>query len=140
MKRLVMITFVAVFTGACATMQDPVMIKDKNLTGTPNESEEKEHELVVLDPGFDTWFLMNWSPAKDRSQTYYDGWNDRYVQAWNYKASHPGYAEFFQNTIDYNPSENYGLEVSRKLYYYFRWVEIELNIPILDIQRPRGII
>ena len=138
MKKLISVLLLALIGSACATFQDPVMIKDKNLT-TARDDEQETHELIVLDPGFETWFLTNWSPAKDRTLAYYDGWNDRYVSAWNYKASNARYADFFYSTIDYDPGENYGLEVSRKLYYYFRWVEIELNIPILDIPRP-GII
>ena len=135
-----MIALAAALTGGCTAMRDPVMIRDKNLTTAQSLENEEKHELVVLDPGFETWFLTNWSPAKDRSLSYYDSWNDQYVQAWNYKASNPGYAKFFQNMISYDPTENYGMEVSRKLYYYFRWVEMELNIPILGSTRSRGII
>jgi hypothetical protein len=139
MKMLAAVMILLMIGGSCTTMQDPVMVRDKNLTIAHSDDMVK-HDIVVLDPGFDTWFITNWSPAKDRTLAYYDGWNDRYVSSWNYKATHPGYASYFQNTIDYNPNENYGLEVSRKLYYYFRYVEIELNIQILDIPRPSGII
>lgn len=131
---------ILLFLAGCVAQQDPVMISESNIISPDGEAEEKEHDLIVLDPGFETWFLTTWSPAKDRTLSYYDSWNDRYVQAWNYKATHPGYARFFNSTIDYDMHEDYGMEVSRKLYYYFRWVETELGIPILDFQRPMGII
>lgn len=139
MMRRIAGIFLTVLAAACTVQQDPVMISDRNIA-TPEKEDDEQHELIVLDPGFESWFAASWSPAKDRTQQYYDNWNDRYVQAWNYKATHPGYARFFNSTIDYDMNEDYGMEVSRKLYYYFRWVELKLNIPILDFQRPRGII
>ncbi|MCC5927720.1 MAG: hypothetical protein JJU28_00610 [Cyclobacteriaceae bacterium] len=115
-------------------VQTPV---SENLIDLETDKEDKEHQLIILDPGFETWFITNWSPAQDRSYSYYKHWNDQYVQAWNFKAMQPRYAYFFENIIQYDPHENYGMEITRKLYYYFRWVEIELRIPILDIPRMR---
>jgi hypothetical protein len=115
---------------ACSSVQPPIQITDENLIA-PGE-DETEYELEVLDPGFNTWYLTQWSPAEDRSYQYYDTWNDRYVQAWNFKATSPRYGRFFTSTIDYDITEDYGMEVSRKLFYYFKYVEKELNIPILN--------
>ncbi len=101
---------------------------------------EEEYELIVLDPGFDTWFATSWSSAKDRSVSYYSSWNNRYVSEWNYKAMHPHTSQFFNNLIPYDPTNDYGIEVERKLYYYFRWVETKLGIPILHTRPPGGIL
>lgn len=98
---------------------------------------EEEYELVVLDPGFDTWFATSWSLSKDRSSAYYSSWNNQYVSEWNYKARQPHTSQFFDNVIQYDPTTDYGIEVERKLYYYFRWVETKLGIPILHT-RPHG--
>ncbi len=122
------------FIGSCTTTQKPVQITDENLIS--QKPDEEEYDIVVLDPGFESWYDMKWSPARERSLSFYDTWNDRYAQAWNYKATAPGYNRFFTSTINYDPSVNYGLEVSRKLYYYFKYVENKLNIPILDMQGP----
>jgi hypothetical protein len=100
-------------------------VKDKNLLEI--EQNEEEYELLVLDPGFETWFLTTWSPAKDRNPSYYKMWNQRYVNAWNYQ-------------IQYDATIDYGMEVERKLYYYFRWVDTKLKIPILDSPPPAGIL
>ncbi|MGF1636977.1 MAG: DUF6146 family protein [Cyclobacteriaceae bacterium] len=102
------------------------------------EAEQEEHKVIVLDPGFETWFVSRWSPAQDRSYQYYKGWNDQYVVAWNIKARQPRYAWFFENEIQYDANTDYGMEVARKLFYYFRWVESELNVPILDGRGPRS--
>lgn len=114
----------------CAGTQPHVMITGENVI--PPRVEKTEYEIEILDPGFNNWFLTQWNQAKDRSYEFYDTWNDRYVQAWNFKATHPRYAGFFNSTISYDTNEDYGIEVSRKLYYYFNYVEKELQIPILN--------
>ena len=122
----------------CATSRDLHMPGDENLISISEEKEE--YELIVLDPGFETWFVTTWSPAKDRSPDYYASWNRQYVLAWNYKATNQHTSNFFDNTIQYESSIDYGIDVDRKLYYYFRWVDTKLGIPILDHRPPGGIL
>lgn len=138
MKSLCMLVVLLAFTfNSCRIYQRVQVPGSDKLVDLETDKEEKEHRLIILDPGFDSWFITNWSPAQDRSYSYYKYWNDQYVQAWNYKAMQPGHSRFFENIIQYNPHENYGMDIMRRLYYYFRWVEIELRIPILDIPRMR---
>ena len=122
--------FVPLLFWRCAGTQPYVTITSENII--PPTEEKTEYEIDILDPGFNTWFLTQWNQAKDNSYKFYDTWNDRYVQAWNFKATHPRYSRFFTNTINYDINEDYGMDVSRKLYYYFTYVEDELNIPILN--------
>lgn len=93
--------------------------------------DSTEYELIVFDQGFETWYLMQPSPAMDHSIEYYKTWNRQYVDEWNYRAGRP---RFFGSIINYDPNEDYPLEIEHKLYYYFQYVEDELGIPIL---RPR---
>ncbi len=123
---------------SCTTSNRMLQVQDENLIDI--KQDEEEYELIVLDPGFDTWYATTWSPAKDRSLNYYSTWNQRYVNAWNFKASNPHTSRLFDNTIQYDPTANYGMEVERKLYYYFRWVDTKLGIPILDSPPPQGIL
>jgi len=130
MRRIWTLSIISIIMWGCTSTQPHVMITDENII-LPDE-DKPEYELEVLDPGFNTWFLTQWSPAKDHSYKYYDTWNDRYVEAWNYKATSSRYSRFFNSTINYDITEDYGMEVSRKLFYYFKYVEDELNIPILN--------
>jgi hypothetical protein len=111
----------------------------ENIIDITKNDDQEEYELIVLDPGFDTWFTTTWNPAKDRSVNYYSHWNSQYVSAWNYKASRPHYSDMFDMLINYEPTVDYGMEVERKLYYYFRWVDTKLGIPILDTPPPGAI-
>ena len=105
-----------------------------------NQQDQDQYDVVIIDPGFNNWFETTWNPAIDHSEKYYDQWNDQYVSAWNYKASHMGYSDYFDSSINYDPATDYGMEVSRKLYYYFRYVEIVKKVQILDFKRPDGVI
>lgn len=93
---------------------------------TPADS--LEHDLIIMDPGFDSWFVTNRKP-----DWFYDNQslqikNYRYVVAWNervinrlFQIRNPG-NPFFQ-MIDYRPNIIYPLEVNWRLYHYFLYIE-----------------
>lgn len=120
-------------SGATSSSQHVLNIKKDQ----PNQDQ---YDLVIIDPGFNNWYETTWNPAVDHTEKYYDQWNDQYVSAWNYKATHIGYSDYFDSVINYDPATDYGMNVSRKLYYYFRYVEIVKKIQILDYKRPDGVI
>lgn len=87
------------------------------------ESDSVEYELIVLDPGYESFLAMQ--PFKEyHSQQYYENWNQRYVTEWNYRHSQPlRYGDIYETYIDYRPEIDYGLELNYRLYYYFRFFE-----------------
>ncbi len=138
MKNVFVILLSVIFLASCtSTSRRSLRTPASNVIDLTQPNDEGEYELIVLDPGFDTWYATRWSPAKDRSVQYYHQWNYQYVTAWNIKATQPSTAEFFSTTINYDPSIDYGIELERKLYYYFRYVDTRLGIPILN-NRPPG--
>jgi len=138
MKKIVDFIFLSILLYSCVSANRMQTMPDKNLIDI--KQNEDQYEVVVLDPGFDSWFATTWSPAKDHNVEYYAQWNQRYVNAWNYKATQPLTAPLFENIIQYDPTIDYGIEVERKLYYYFRWVDTKQGIPILDSRPPGGIL
>ncbi|HKJ31125.1 MAG TPA: DUF6146 family protein [Balneolales bacterium] len=141
MRKFGLILILSLLVTACAGSSQTAK-KENNENGKKSAAIKKEdqngkqkYKLIVLDPSFETWYEMNWSPATEKNESYYHYWNERYVTAWNYKASHAEYSSFFDNTINYDFNTNYGIKVERKLYYYFRYVETQLHVPILDYQR-----
>lgn len=95
------------------------------------DTDSVSYELIVLDPGFESWFLTRSRPANFYSQSYYEGWNQRYVSAWNYERIGFRYAHVIHGNIDYDPGTDYGLAINHKLFYYFQYVENELGIKLL---------
>lgn len=90
------------------------------------QTNEEEYELIIIDPSYQTWFITNSRPMGYYSPSYYENWNNRYVQAWNEKVNQQGYyrsANYpFQNRIDYDPTIDYGVELNYQLFWYFRYV------------------
>lgn len=120
---------------ACSTQKGVVKVNTQNPEN--NEQDSVEYGLETFDAKFETWYLMNNSPAKYRSQEYYEGWNDRYVIAWNYKCTTSRNA-FFEPIIGYDPGVDYGFDLNHELFHYFQYVERVLKIEIIPGGGPRS--
>ncbi len=129
MKKLIYLFAVAALLAACSGPKGMVKIEPNG--SEVAEQDSVEYELIVFDTGFETWYMLQDSPARYRSQHYYENWNRQYVSEWNYLATQPGRRSFFQSIIGYDPVEDYGFELNHKLFYYFQYVEHVLRIPIL---------
>ena len=130
MKTLGIIGFMLVLLCACSSQKEFVkIVPTKDVAA--NVKDSSEYELIVFDPQFETWFMANYSPAKDHSNEYYQSWNNQYVTDWNYHYMAGHNLRVFENYIDWDDFVNYGIELNRKLYYYFRYVETYLKVPIL---------
>ncbi|MEN7547299.1 DUF6146 family protein [Rapidithrix thailandica] len=120
MKRLTLWVFLLLFVTGCAFQATPK--RDRNfLIQSPEDKEE--YELIIIDPGFDTWFHTNAKPISYYSKNYYETKNRLYVNAWNglhhqYKGRGP-----FENYIQYDQSIDYGIELNYQLFWYFKYVE-----------------
>lgn len=100
-----------------------------NIVNPEEEQEEKkEYDLIIMDPGFESWFVTQAKPMWYYSNSYYKSWNQIYVQAWNERADNPlrygGERDFpFENHINYDPNTDYGIDLNYKLFWYFKYVE-----------------
>jgi hypothetical protein len=95
------------------------------------KTDSVEYELVVFDPGFETW-LLNQHPMNYYSKEYYETKNLFYVNEWNYRYDHPlQYGNLYETKIDYSPNVDYGLELNYKLYYYFQFFEEQNHVSLL---------
>ncbi|MDP4207012.1 MAG: DUF6146 family protein [Bacteroidota bacterium] len=131
MKYLCLVAIIAIFfTSSCKTTYQKKTKTCPEITHLKGDSTT--YEVVVFDPEFESWYAMHYSQASDHSESYYKNWNKQYVDEWNYKASTGGkYSHFFLNSIDYDFNISYGIDVERKLFWYFKFVETYLKIPIL---------
>lgn len=92
-----------------------------------------EYEIIIFDSKFDVYLASIAKPMEFYSNDYYRSWNIRYVQVWNERHSNPlKYGDFYESSIDYDASTDYGLELNYKLYNYFRFVEDEYNINLIQ--------
>ncbi|KOH47144.1 hypothetical protein NC99_00440 [Sunxiuqinia dokdonensis] len=128
-----MIVLLAVFA-ACSTPKN-IQLKE---VAEDDEKDSVSYELIVLDPGFESWFITYSRPSWYHSQSYYENWNQQYVNAWNYHSIWRRNSQLLEGQINYEPRIDYGLEINHKLFYYFQYVERVLKIPIIE-NGPRAI-
>lgn len=134
MKALKQISFlltVGLFIWACSS--SPV----KN---NPNKKEEPvviandslEYEIIIIDPGFNTYLQTLARPVGYYSQVYLENKNIVYVTNWNYRAQNPTSfnSNIYQNVIDYESGINYGYEVNYKLFNYFEFAQRKYNMSL----------
>lgn len=111
---------------ACGSVSGPGGKTQGDNILTKNQDGE-EYELIIIDSGFDRWFSMNRRPVNYHSLTYYEQQNARYAQVWNERVNQQGAyrrADYpFESYVNYDPTENYGLELNYKLFYYFKYIE-----------------
>ena len=88
-------------------------------------NNELEYEIIIIDPGFETYLLSIAKPANFYSQAYYETKNKLYVIEWNIRVNNPlGYnSNIYENKIDYDFNTDYGIDVNYKLFNYFKFVE-----------------
>lgn len=127
MKTWIVCIFSLLIGLGCSTQQ-AVTIQEKTAEA---EEDSVSYELVVFDTGFETWFITRAKPANFHEQHYYEFWNKRYVQAWNYHEMGYRHARLIDGNINYDFNTDYGLEINHKLFYYFMYVENVLRIPLI---------
>lgn len=127
MKTLICMFSILIASGTALTAQQDTL----QLETTGQEGDSVEYELIVMDPGYET-FLVTQKPMEYYSQSYYETWNRRYVTEWNYRHMHPTvYGDMYETYIDYQAGTDYGLELNYKLFYYFRFFEKENGVDLL---------
>jgi Family of unknown function (DUF6146) len=125
MSRSFFIGILALMVWACS----PVKTASKSSAIlTQKEKDTTEYGIVIIDPGFDQWYLLNYSPAQDRSNDYYRTQNIIAVRNWNDYYRTGKYSRIIDSEIDYLPDVDYGIDVNRKLFWYFRYIKSEYRI------------
>jgi hypothetical protein len=99
---------------------------------TQKSQDTTEYELIIIDIQFDNWYLINYSPAKDRTNEYYRSKNMIAVINWNDYYRKGKYSRVIDSYIDYQPSIDYGIEVNRKLYWYFTYIVENYKVQLFN--------
>lgn len=128
MKQILLGIVVILFIAACSTQKE--IVKSKNQS-VEIANDSVEYGLETFDSKFEVWYQLHNNPANYRPQSYYEGWNRQYVNAWNANAMDSRKSWFFESIIGYDPTIDYGFELNHELFYYFQYVENVLKIPIM---------
>jgi hypothetical protein len=93
-------------------------------TGTANDTvrianEELEYEVIIIDPGFNSWLRSRARPRGFYSQQHLENKNRFWVTEWNNRFMQPQrYGDLYLMQIDYSGNIDYGYEVNYLLYNY----------------------
>jgi hypothetical protein len=101
------------------TEQDTVRIANDNI----------EYEIIIIEPGFNSWLLTTAKPEGYYSQEFMETRNWQYVLEWNNRVLQPHrYSpNLYGMQIDYDRGVDYGYEVNYKLYNYFIYFQLTYN-------------
>lgn len=104
---------------AIAENQDTVRIANDNL----------EYEIIIIEPGFNTWLVSTARPEGFYSQEFMEARNRQYVIEWNNRVLQPHRfsPNLYEMQINYDPAVDYGYEVNYKLYNYFIYFQLTYN-------------
>ena len=146
MKTFIYILLVCGFIFSCNTPKTTVSQKnktEKELAITNNDTvtianDELEYEIIIIEPGFNSWMLGRAKPEGYYSQEFLENRNRLYVTEWNNRVLQPQRynPNLYEMRIDYSSNIDYGYEVNYKLYYYFTYFQLEYKQK-LSIFTPR---
>ncbi len=89
-------------------------------------SDEVEYEIIIIEPGFNTWLQSSARPEGYYSQSFLENRNRLYVQSWNQRNLEPQRYDpnLYELRIDYDTQTDYGYELNYKLYNYFIYFQL----------------
>lgn len=127
-------TYISIFIIATALLfsckskpltESGVAIKKQNTTAaTANDTvrianDSLEYEVIIIDPGFNTWLASRARPRNYYGLSYLENKNIFWVNEWNLRVLNPlRYGNLYQMRIDYDARTRYGYEVNYLLYNY----------------------
>lgn len=92
-------------------------------------SDKTEYEILIIEPGFNTWLNSIAKPRNYYSQSFFENRNWIMVNEWNQRVLQPNIynRNLYELQIDYKPNIDYGYEVNYKLYNYFIYFQRKYN-------------
>lgn len=130
MKNLVIILILLVsFIGCNSTSKTTNSNKDitqKSQDTVRIANDSIEYEIIIIEPGFNSWLETRAKSEGFYSQSYLETKNQIFVIEWNNRVNQPNRfnPNFYEMRIDYSPHIDYGYDVNYKLYNYFIYFQL----------------
>ncbi len=141
MKNLSLILFIVMIAFSCNSSKKTVKT-DKPIAQVGDtitlSSEESEYDIIIIEPGFNTWLISTARQKGYYSQQYLENKNIFYVNAWNQRVLQPQQfnPNLYELQIDYNSRIDYGYDVNYKLYNYFIYFQNQYRQNLLGGRVP----
>ena len=125
MKKLLFFGFLFAMIVGCSAVKSDVVVK-KEMAASKKDTirianDELQYEIIVIEPGFDTWLASVAKPRNFYALTELENKNLFWVSEWNRRVLDPFRyrGDLYEMRIDYDPQIHYGFEVNYLLYNYF---------------------
>ncbi len=91
--------------------------------------EESDYEIIIIDPGFNTWLRSVARPPGYYSLNFLETRNRIYVVEWNNRVLIPQRFDplLYEMQINYDPNIDYGYDLNYQLYNYFIYFQRKYN-------------
>ena len=126
MTRNLLLLLFSIALIACSSNKTLVISEDNS-----EVSDSTEYDVIISEPGYDSWMATNRKPIWYHSKEYYENLNQLYVNEWNHRVRTVGYDKPYDYLINYDPSIDYGEEVEYKLFWYFKFMQQKYDIKLL---------
>ncbi|WP_372757652.1 DUF6146 family protein [Mariniflexile sp.] len=135
MKTVASIIIIFFFIIGCNTTKTTASHKNEELENEKLgdtvriSNDELEYEIIIIEPGFNSWLASTARPEGFYSQQYMETRNYQYVIEWNQRVLQPQRynPNLYELQIDYQPNIDYGYDVNYKLYNYFIYFQLTYN-------------
>jgi len=97
------------------------------------QEKKTTYEVTVFDPGYES-FLLTQKPKSFYSEYSLKTKNILMVNEWNYRFNQPlrYNSNIYEVSINYDPKINYGLEFEYRLYMFFKFMEKQHHMTLLN--------
>jgi hypothetical protein len=133
MKKIIPFIIILILIASCKSYNNDQVINNENVNSlVANDtvlisSEESDYEIIIIEPGFNSWLVSTARPEGYHSQDWLESRNAIMVQSWNQRNLQPGQYDpnLYELRIDYDTYTDYGYEVNYKLYNYFLYFQLK---------------
>ncbi|TAJ14066.1 hypothetical protein DMA11_06855 [Marinilabiliaceae bacterium JC017] len=133
MRTVSLLFLLMLVFGACRSHKPLATESPQKVEIATEQQDTVEYELIVFDPGFETYLQTQPHPQWYYSNEYYRNWNVRYSVEWNIRYQNPlRYGDFYETDIPYDSGIDYGVEFNYRLYHYFQFIEKEYGVVLIS--------
>jgi len=136
MKIVVAILMISGLIWSCGSSHRIINSNEETNTSEQDtvriENDDLEYEIIIIEPGFNSWLETVARPEGYYSQSYLESRNRVWVIEWNNRVLQP-YTynpNLYEMQIDYDPTIDYGYEVNYKLFNYFIYFQLHYKQPL----------
>ncbi len=132
MRKLFILGILFAFFMGCSSVKNGITSDKKTSISKTSDTvrianEKLEYEVIIIDPGYNSWLASTARPRGYHSESYLEGRNQIYVREWNNRVMQPQRynPNLYEMQINYDQNTRYGYEVNYLIYNYFIFFQLQ---------------